>query len=137
MPDVVLGVLGKVVQSNARIGFSSRLEVHLDHVRMPVGNGIMAEKTKGRYLDVLSDIKKSNVKVKVAFLCLAHALIIDIIKVNGDPKLNSYRDRKGLTQPVQDLLSASGLKLTNGRKLKNFNIFKIIFRPTKLLCIVA
>ena len=47
-PDVVWAVLGKVIQSNARFGLSDRLEVHLDHVRMPVGNGKKAEKTKGR-----------------------------------------------------------------------------------------
>ena len=35
-PDVVWAVLGKVIQSNARFGLSDRLEVHLDHVRMPV-----------------------------------------------------------------------------------------------------
>lgn len=34
-PDVVWGVLGKVIQSNA----SDRLEVHLDHIRMRAGNG--------------------------------------------------------------------------------------------------
>jgi len=38
-PGVVWGVLGKVVQSNARFGLFDRLEVHLDHVRVPVGNG--------------------------------------------------------------------------------------------------
>ena len=43
-----LGVLGKVVQSNARFGFTHRLEVQLDHVTMPAGNGKMAEKTKAR-----------------------------------------------------------------------------------------
>ena len=47
-PDVLWGVLGKAVQSNARFGLSDRLEVHLDHVGMPVGNGKTAEKTKGR-----------------------------------------------------------------------------------------
>ena len=48
-PDVVWGVLGKVFQSNARFGLSDRLEVRLDHVRMPAGNG--RENTKGRSLD--------------------------------------------------------------------------------------
>jgi len=50
-PDVVCAVLGKVIQSNAILGLSDRLEVHVDHVRMPVGNGKKAEKTKGRSLD--------------------------------------------------------------------------------------
>ena len=37
--DVVCGVLGKVIQSNAICGLSDRLEVHLGHVRIPVRNG--------------------------------------------------------------------------------------------------
>ena len=72
-PNVVWDVLGKVIRSNARFGLTDRLEVHLDHVRMPAGNG--REKTKGRSLTVLSAIKKSIVVVKTAFLCLAHALL--------------------------------------------------------------
>jgi hypothetical protein len=64
-PDVVWDVLGKVIQSNARFGLSDHLEVHLDHVRIPVGNG--REKAKRRSLDDLSAIKRSIV-VKAAFL---------------------------------------------------------------------
>lgn len=37
-PDVVIYVLGKVIQSNGEFGLSDRLEVLLDHVRMPAGN---------------------------------------------------------------------------------------------------
>ena len=37
-PNVVSGVLMKVVQSNARFGLTDRLEVHLDHVLMPAEN---------------------------------------------------------------------------------------------------
>jgi hypothetical protein len=55
-PDVVLSVLGKVIQSNARFGLTDRLEVHLVHVRMPVGNGEV--KTKGPSLDVLVQLKR-------------------------------------------------------------------------------
>ena len=90
-PGLIWAVLSKVIQSNARFGLTDHLEVHLDHVRIPVGNGKSAEKTKGRSLDVLSSIKRSIVAVKAAFLCLAHALIIAIAHVNGDPKYSSYR----------------------------------------------
>ena len=61
-PDVVCGVLGKVVQCNARFGLCERLEVNLDYVRMPVGKGKTAEKTKGRSLDDLSAIKRVLLK---------------------------------------------------------------------------
>ena len=52
-----------------------RLEVHLEHVRLPAGNGKAAEKTKGSSLDVMSAIKKSIVTVTAAINCLAHALL--------------------------------------------------------------
>ena len=83
---MVWAVLGKVIQSNARFDLSDRLEVHLNHVRMPVGNGNGGVKTKGRSLNVLSAIKKSIVVVKAAFKCMAHALVIAMAKVNSDPK---------------------------------------------------
>jgi hypothetical protein len=83
-PDVVWSVLCKIIQSNARFALTDRLEVHLDHVRMPAGNGRV--KTKGRCIDILSAVKKSIVVVKTAVLCLAHALVIAIARVNNDPK---------------------------------------------------
>lgn len=71
-PEVVWGVLGKVVQSNAKFSLSDRLEVHLDYVRMPAGNG--REKT----LKLTSAIKQSIDVVKAA-----HARIIAMSRVNG------------------------------------------------------
>lgn len=49
-PDVVWDVLRKVIQSNVRFVLTDRFEVHLDHVKMPVGNGIGGVKTKWRPL---------------------------------------------------------------------------------------
>ena len=83
-PDVVWSVLGKVIQSNARFGLTDRLEVHLDHVRMPVGNGRV--KTKGSSINVLSAIKRSIVTVKSVINCLVYALVIAMARINGDPK---------------------------------------------------
>jgi len=97
-PDVVWCVLGKVVQSNARFGLTDRLEVHLDHVRIPAGNSLV--KTKGRSLGIISVIKKSIV-VKAACLCLDNALIITMAKVNVDPKYASYRKGKCLKTPFK------------------------------------
>jgi len=93
---------------------SDRLEVHVDHVRMAVGNAKLDEKTKGRSLDVMSAIKKSIFVVKAAFLCLAHALIIAMALVNGYPKYALYRHGKWMNKPVEDLLKASGVNLSNG-----------------------
>ena len=58
---MVSGVLGKVLQNNARFRLIDRFAVRLDNVRMPAGNGKRAEKTKGRPLDVMSTIKKTIV----------------------------------------------------------------------------
>jgi hypothetical protein len=123
-PDVVCDLFGKVIQSNARFGLTDRLEVHLDHVRMPVVNGKRAEKTKGRPLVVLSAIKKSIVVMKAAFLFLAHALIISMARVNGDPKSKSYRNRHGMIEPVEELLKTSGVYLSNGGGLEELEQFQ-------------
>ena len=99
---MVWGVLGNVVQSNARFGLSDRLEVHLDHVRMPAGNGKRAEKTKWRSLEILIAIKRSIVFAKAAMFCLANALIITMSRVNRDPNYKSYRNGYSMKQLVQD-----------------------------------
>jgi len=132
-PDVVWAVLGKVIQSNAKFGLSDRLDVHLDHVRMPAGNGRMAEKTKGRSLGVLSAIKKSIVVVKAEFLCLAHALVIAMVRVNSDPKYKSYRLGRCLNKPVEDLLKASGVDLYNGGGLEELQQFQDYFSDYKIV----
>jgi len=90
---------------------------------MPAGNCRTADKTKGRAIDVMSVIKKSILVVKAAALCLAHAFIIAMARVNGDPKYKSYRDGYGLKLPVQDLLSASGITLTNSGYLNELEQF--------------
>jgi hypothetical protein len=121
-PDVVWSVLGKFIQSNARFALSDRLEVYLVHVRIPVGNG--REKTKGRSLSVLSARKRSIVVVKVAFLCLAHTLVVAMAGVKSDPKYKSYRIGICLQKPVEDLLKASGFDLTNGGGLEELRRFQ-------------
>ena len=123
----------EVIQSNARFALTDRLEVHLDHVRMPAGNGKMAEKTKGRSISVLSAIKTSIVTVKAVFLCLAHALIIAMAKVNGDSKFKSYRNGYGLKEPVEELLNASGVDLSNGGGFKELQQFQEYLSDYKII----
>ena len=131
-PDVVWGVLRKVVQSNARFALTDRLEVHLDHVRMSAGNGKMAEKTKRSFVDVISTIKKSIVFVKAAFYCLARALVIAIASLNEDPKYKSYRNGRGMTQPVETLLNSSGIKLCNAGGFKKLQKFQEYLSDNKI-----
>jgi hypothetical protein len=56
--------------------------------------------------------------------CLANALIITMSRVNRDPNYKSYRNGYSMKQLVQDLLSASGVDLTNGGGLKEFEHFQ-------------
>jgi len=62
-------------------GLNDRLEVHLDHVRMPPGNGKIVEKTKWRLLNIFSVIKKSM--VKAVLFCLPHVLVIALARLKG------------------------------------------------------
>ena len=110
-PGVVCEVLGKAIQRNARFALTDRLEVHLDHARMPARND--REKTKGRPLNMLSVIKSLIVLVKAAFLCLGHTLNIAMAQVNVDPKYKSYRDGYGLKKFIEGFLEASGVNLNN------------------------
>jgi hypothetical protein len=54
----------------------------------------------------------------------AHALIIAIARVNNDTKYASYRQGNGLRQPVEDLLKASGVDLSNGGGLEELEQFQ-------------
>ena len=63
-PDLVWEGFSRVILSNVRFGLTDILEVNLDHVRMPAGNG--REKTKGRSLNVLYTIRISIFVVKAA-----------------------------------------------------------------------
>jgi len=104
--------------------------VHLDHVRMLVGNG--GVKTKGRSLDVLSVIKKSIVTMKAALLCLNHAVIIAMARVKGDPKYASYRLVYGLNKHVE-LLNASGVDLSNGGGIEVLQQFQEYLSDYKIV----
>jgi len=95
-PDVLWDVLGTVTQSNAWLGLSDRLEVHVEHVGLLAGSGKRAKKTKEPSFDVVSVIKRSIVVVKPVSICLAPALFIAMARVNGDSKYNSYMNRYGL-----------------------------------------
>jgi hypothetical protein len=62
--------------------------------------------------------------MKAAFLCMAHALIIAMARVNGDPKYKSYKDGKALQKPIEDLLEAFGVDLSNGGVLEELQQFQ-------------
>ena len=68
------------------------LTVVLYSVRMPEFFGIGTMKTMGRPLSVMAHLKKSIVQVKPEMYCLAHALIVAIVKVTNDPDYTAYRN---------------------------------------------
>jgi len=59
--------------------------VTVHSVRMPVGFGKHAIKSRGRPLSVMAHPKTSIVEVNAEENCLAHALVISITKVENDP----------------------------------------------------
>ena len=133
--DVVWGVLAKVIQRNAGFGLTDRLEIYLDHVRMLSGNGKMAEKKKGRSIDVLSATKTSVVVVKTAFLSLAHAIIIFTAQVNGDQKYKPDRDGYSLKKPVYAFLETSGVCLSIVGRLEELWHFQEYISDYKIVVV--
>ena len=93
---------------------------------MPVCNGKCAEKTKGRSLNVLSAIKNIIV-VKAAFFCLGNAITIAMAQVIGDPKYALYRQIKCAKKPVENLLKASGVDLSNGGGVEELEVSEVPF----------
>ena len=55
---------------------------------------------------------------------MAYALIIAMAHVNGDPKYKSYGDAKVLKKPVEDLLKASGVDLSNDGDFEELRQFQ-------------
>jgi len=98
---------------------------------MPAGNG--REKTKGRCIDVLSATKKVIAVVKAAFLCLVHSLIIAKALVSGDPKYKSCKKGRGLKQPLEGLLNATGFNLINAGGFKELEQFQNYLSDYKIV----
>ena len=73
--EVLWSVFERVTQSNARFNALDTLTFTVDSVKMPVGFGKVALKTRGRPLSVMAHLKRSIVKVVTKDNCLAHALI--------------------------------------------------------------
>lgn len=70
--DVAWSVLGNVINNNAEFVLTIPLEVHLDHVEMPVGNGRILRRLKSSLWTFLSSLKRRINVVKAALLWLTH-----------------------------------------------------------------
>jgi hypothetical protein len=82
--DVLWNVFEKITQSSARYQALDTLMFHVHSGRTPVGFGKRAEKTKGRPLSVMAQLKRSIVKVKAEENYLANALVFAVARVTND-----------------------------------------------------
>jgi len=71
--------------------------------------------------------------VKAAFLCLAHAIIIAMARVNNDPNYKSYRSGRCLKEPFEQLLNASGVDLSNGGGFEELQQFQQYLSGYKII----
>jgi len=71
--------------------------------------------------------------VNAAFLCMAHALVIAMARVNTDPKYKSYRLGRCLNKPVEDILKASDVDLSNGGGLEELQQFQDCLSDYKIV----
>jgi len=107
-------VFERVSQSNSRFNSLDTLVVNVHSVKMPVGFGKRAIKSRGRPLCVMANLKRSIVEVKAEEHCLAHDLKIAISRVENDPNYNSYRRDYRIRHVVQILCETIGIDLSNG-----------------------
>ena len=121
--EVILSVFSKVAQSNARYNAMDRLIVVIHSVKLPVGFGKTAVKSKGRPISVMAHVKHSIINVKAETNCLAHALIIAIARLTMDPNYNSYRDGRKIRPEVQNLLKTTRINLENGGGVREIQQF--------------
>ena len=131
--DVILNVWQKVTQSNSRFNALDKLVLEVHSVKMPVAFGGDGRKTKGRSLDASALLKKSIVKVNAERNCLAHALLIAIVKITNDPNCKSYRDGWKIGPVVQRLLETTGINLDRGGGIREFAQFQDYFKEYRIV----
>jgi hypothetical protein len=127
--ELLWSVFDKLTQSNARLGALDKLRMAVHSVKMPVGFGKNAIKTKCRPLSVMAHLKKSIVEVRAEQNCLAHVLIITIARLTNDPNYKAYRHGRKILPVVKNLLETTGIDLQNGggsHNIFNFRIFSKI-----------
>ena len=130
--DIVLKVLEKVIQSNAKFNAYDKLIINVDRVHMPSGNG-GGVKAKGRTLNNMSHIKRSIVTVKSRNNCLAHALVIAIAKLENDPNYTAYTKGWKIKTKVNELLTTTKINLSNGGGLQELQKFSDHFQNYRIV----
>jgi len=124
---VIWSVFEKVSQSNARFNALDTLVVTVHSVKMPVGFGRVAHKSKGRPLSVMAHLKSSIVEEKTEENCLSHALIMAISRVENNANYKAYRQGRKIRSVVKALLQQTGIDLTRVGGSPNLTVSKNIF----------
>jgi hypothetical protein len=71
--------------------------------------------------------------VKASINFLAYALLITIAQSNGDSNYGSYRDGYVLKKPIEELLNAAGVHMTNGGSIDELQQFQQYFSDYKII----
>jgi hypothetical protein len=103
-----------VSQSNSRFNAFDKLTIDVNSLKMPVGFGHAALKTKCRLLSEMVNLYRSIIKVLAEKNCLAHALIMAKANLTDDPNYKSYCKGYKTLPIVQQLLQTAGIDLSIG-----------------------
>jgi len=130
-------VFEKICQSNSIFNALGTLVVTVHSVKIPVGFSKRAVKSTRRLLSVMLHIKKIIVELKSEEICLAHALVTAIARVEKDPKYNSYRGRYKIRPVVQNLCELTESICLTGRGFQKLPDFGNIFGSKTYLSITV
>ena len=133
--DMFWSMFEKVTQLNSRFNALDGLVMTVHSVKMPVGFG--GVKTKSRPISGMAHLKKSIIEVKAENICLAHALLIAISRINKDSNYNSYRRGYKIGPVVQNLLETTGIDLTKCAGIPELVRFQEHFHEHKIVCTKA
>jgi len=132
--EVIWSVFSKVAQSNGRFNALDRLIVVIQSVRIAVGFGKTAVKSKGKPLSVMEHVKHSIIEVKAETNCLAHALVIAKARLTKDPNYKPYSQDREIRPVFQHLLQSTGIILDNGGGCMNSSDSRTTLQSTRLSC---
>jgi len=131
--EVIWSVFEKVSQTNARFNALDTLVVTVHSVKMPVVYGKHAIKSMGRPLSVMAHLKSSTLEVKAEEYCLAHALILAIVREDNEENYTAYRKGRKIRPVVQALLQQTCIDLTRGGGIPELIRFQEHFRGYKIV----
>jgi hypothetical protein len=122
----------EVIQNNSRFALIDSLEVHMDHFRMPAGNGNSRIKTKGRPLNVSSTFKRV-LSLWMQLFCVRHTHLWLLSPGKMFTQSTHHIEMVGVWRNLLKAFECFRCWFIDWRSFKKFNIFISKFRATKLL----